>query len=80
MQPAVKLHSAYFPGIRSTGPEPRPRPGRGFKAITRQRARKKQGRGPANGATIVTKLFLHKSIDRKLCDRKQAYCAREVIR
>jgi hypothetical protein len=48
MQPAVRLHSAYFRGIRSTGLEPRPRPGRGFRAISPAARANRQGQG-ANG-------------------------------
>jgi hypothetical protein len=46
MQPAVSLHSAYFRGIRSTGLEPRPRPGHGFRATSRPRARKNRAPEP----------------------------------
>ena len=48
MQPAVSVHAAYFRGIRSTGLEPRPRPGCGFKATSRPRAAK--NRAPEQGA------------------------------
>jgi hypothetical protein len=35
MRSAVKLHSASYPGIRSSGPELAPRPDHGFEAVSR---------------------------------------------
>jgi hypothetical protein len=70
MQPAVRLHSAYFRGIRSTGlePPPHPTPGRGFRATSRPCARK--NRAPEQGRKKTLELRGHLSIiqfARSLC-------------
>jgi hypothetical protein len=59
----TSLHSAYFRGIRSTGLDPPPRPGRGFRATSRPRARK--NRAPEQGPNPGLKSLAE--IDRPIC-------------